>query len=447
MLDRYSFNTLSFFKTALLLAGLLLLGIGCANRGEQPPLEEATATPAAASAETAVSTPLPVRGTTILADGRLVAVYPKVEVSFVVNGRLLSLNVSPGDEVTEGDVIAQLDDATLQESVVEARLAVTQAETDLAQAQLSLDNLVNWEPDAAAVALAEANLTAAQADLESANTQDSVAGNSITSARIRLEQAQRGLADAQTAYDTAFDPGREWELHYNERTCLVGQGGAIPCTGETFSKLMEREREGATRGLQGAKDNLTVAQADYNLAVAQVNNNRGLSAEAAVANAQQSLTAANTGPKASEIEAARLTLDKAELAVEQTKLNLAKAEKAVADAQLTAPIAGTVLAVNVAPGALINAGMPVVVVQNTAVLQFQTSNLSERDLAQVTPGQSVALTLKTFPNDPLTGTVARIVPEASGAVGDAATFTAVIDLDPTDLTLLPGMTGRVEIRR
>ena len=119
----------------------------------------------------------------------------------------------------------------------------------------------------------------------------------------------------------------------------------------------------------------------------------------------------------------------------------------MADAQLTAPIAGTVLAVNVAPGALINAGMPVVVVQNTAVLQFQTSNLSERDLAQVTPGQSVALTLKTFPNDPLTGTVARIVPEASGTVGDAATFTAVIDLDPTDLALLPGMTGRVEIRR
>lgn len=447
MRNRKSFNTLPFFKTALLVAGLLLLGIGCANRGEQLPLEETavTATPAAATAETAVATP--VRGTTILADGRLVAVQPKVEVSFVVNGRLLSLHVSPGDNVAEGDVIAQLDDANLQESVVEAKLAVTQAETDLAQAQLSLDNLVNWEPDAAAVSLAEANLTAAQADLESANTQDSVAGNSITSARIRLEQAQRGVADAQAAYDTAFDPGREWEVHYNEHTCNFGEGGAIPCTGPTFSKLMEQEREGVTRGLQGAKDNLAVAQADYNLALAQVNNNRGLAAEAAVANAQQSLTVATTGPKASEIEAAKLTLSKAELAVEQTKLNLAKAEKAVADAQLTAPIAGTVLAVNVAPGALINAGVPVVVVQNTAVLQFQTSNLSERDLAQVTPGQTVALTLKTFPNDPLTGTVARIVPEASGTVGDAATFTAVIDLNPTDLTLLPGMTGRVEIRR
>ncbi len=434
------------FKTALLLVGLLLLGIGCANRGEQPPLEE-TAVTATPATETAVSTPLPVRGTTILADGRLVAVQPKVEVSFVVNGRLLSLSVAPGDQVAEGDVIAQLDDATLQESVVEANLAVTQAETDLAQAQLSLDNLVNWEPDAAAVALAEANLTAAQADLQSANTQDSVAGNSVTSARIRLEQAQRGLADAQAAYDTAFDPGREWELHYNEPTCNFGEGGAIPCSGPTFSKLMEQEREGVTRGLQGAKDNVTVAQADYNLALAQVNSNRGLSAEAAVANAQQSLTAATTGPKASEIEAARLTLSKAELAVEQAKLNLAKAGKALADAQLTAPVAGTVLAVNVAPGTLINAGMPVVVVQNTAVLQFQTSNLSERDLAQVTPGQSVELTLKTFPNDPLTGTVARIVPEASGTVGDAATFTAVIDLDPTEMALLPGMTGRVEIRR
>ena len=45
----------------------------------------------------------------------------------------------------------------------------------------------------------------------------------------------------------------------------------------------------------------------------------------------------------------------------------------------------------------------------------------------------------------VTYAVAYVVPTASGIVGDAATFTVIIDLEPADLPLLPGMTGRVEI--
>ena len=112
-----------------------------------------------------------------------------------------------------------------------------------------------------------------------------------------------------------------------------------------------------------------------------------------------------------------------------------------------APIDGTVLAVNVAPGAIVGAGTVVVTLLDTAQLQFQTSNLSERDLAQVSGGQEALVTLKSFPSEPIVGTVLRVVPKASGTVGDAATFTAVILLDSTELELLPGMTGRVEIVR
>ena len=39
----------------------------------------------------------------------------------------------------------------------------------------------------------------------------------------------------------------------------------------------------------------------------------------------------------------------------------------------------------------------------------------------------------------------RIAPLAEGTIGDAATFTVIIQLEPTGLDLLPGMTGRVEI--
>ena len=45
------------------------------------------------------------------------------------------------------------------------------------------------------------------------------------------------------------------------------------------------------------------------------------------------------------------------------------------------------------------------------------------------------------------GSVRRIVPQATGAISDAATFTAVITLESTELDLLPGLTGRAEIQR
>jgi HlyD family secretion protein len=79
-------------------------------------------------------------------------------------------------------------------------------------------------------------------------------------------------------------------------------------------------------------------------------------------------------------------------------------------------------------------------------LRFHTTNLSERDLGYVRPGQPVAVTLKAYPGQPLEGTVAYIDPQASGAVGDAATFTVVVELEETDLALRPGMTGRAELR-
>jgi multidrug efflux pump subunit AcrA (membrane-fusion protein) len=59
----------------------------------------------------------------------------------------------------------------------------------------------------------------------------------------------------------------------------------------------------------------------------------------------------------------------------------------------------------------------------------------------------VQLTLKSYAGQPIDGQVAYIVPRASGQVGDAATFTVVIDVDKTELELLPGMTGRAEIQR
>ena len=315
----------------------------------------------------------------------------------------------------------------------------------MAQAQLSLDNLLTWEPDETAVALAEANLEAAQAGLENAQTSDSVAGNSATSARIGVEQAERALADAQEAYETAFDPGRDWEQYIDEPVCYEGQGGPVPCTGPFFSTRIENERKNAPLQVQAAEENLQIARAQYSLALAGVNNDTAVSANASVVSAEQALEQATTGPKESEIDAAQLQVDQAKVSLEQSQFSLAQAQDALEKSQLSAPWSGTVLSVDVSVGAMVSAGTPIISLLDTDNLQFHTSNLSERDLAQITQGQAVEISLKSFPNETIMGSVAGVAPQATGTVGDAAVFTVKIDLDAGELELRPGMTGRAEI--
>ncbi len=358
----------------------------------------------------------------------MVAVNPVLSLAFQTSGRLLALAMQPGDAVAAGDLIATLEDEALQEAVTNAQLQLAQAENSLAQAQASLDELRSWQPDELAVAVAEANLAAAEASYQAAQSQDAAAGNSLTSARIAVDQAQQNLVDAQEAFNTAWDPARDWELN------------------DPFRRdRLEAEREAATRRLEGAQQNLEVARAQYNLALAGLQDDTALRAQTSVVTAQQSLAQAQRGPTAAELHAAQLRVEQAELARDQSQLALAQAQKAVTQAQLLAPWAGIVLSVEAAPGAIVGAGSPIVTLLDTHHLQFQTTNVSERDLAQIQTGQPVEIVLKTYPDQPIQGQVARIAPQASGAVGDAAVFAVIIDLEASDLTLRPGMTGRAKI--
>ena len=404
-------NTRHWFLLAVML-GLLA---GCA---QEPAEVEPSTTPI--PDKTTVPSPAPVpAGVTILTDGVVQTVQPALPLSFEAGGKLLAVHVQVGDRVQAGDLIATLDDEVLREAVTNAELAVAQAENSLAQAQLALDNLLGWEPGETATAATVANLGAVEAGSEKALTQDAADGNRMASARIRLEQAERDLADAQEAYDNAWDQARDWELLYGERICYPGEGGVIPCTGPKWKDRIEADREGTARGLQATQDNLALAQADYSLTLA------GLK---------------------SDIAAARLGVEQAGLSLEQSLFQQQQAENALARARLVAPGSGAVLSVDVAVGATIGAGTPIVTLLDTDRLEFHTTNLSERDLAQISPGQAAVVTLKAYPSEPIDAVVVRIGLQAGPAVGDAATFPVTLALSETDLDIRSGMTGQAEIR-
>ena len=432
--------------------------------------------------EPTIQTTLVTRGDLLItADGTgTLTPAQEVKVGFATGGVLSEAPVKVGDQVQAGDVLARLDDTDARQAMAEAELQVAQAEATLAQqqdttaaeqaialneiqvsqakaslasAQLKLDDLLAWTPDENAVALAQANLDAAQADYARIAARTEHTDDQLASARVNLEKAQTTLSDAQDAYDTAWDPGRDWELGDPKRV----------------TKL-ENEREAAQRNLERAQLDLEVAQANYNLAVLEIDDSNLQNAWAKVVSARKNLEDAQTGPDESDIEAARIQVRQAELALAQAQLNLeaaqsnledwdtTTAELSLSQAQLKletaqrnleetillAPLSGTVMAVGAQVGESVSAS-PIITLADLEEPQVLFW-VEESDLMSVAPGNAVNIVFEALPDYTFPGEIVSIDPALVTVDGTAAVQSwASVDLSAHPVSLLSGMNADVEI--
>ncbi len=383
-----------------------------------------------------------------------------VSLGFTNGGVLAEVLVDVGDSVNVGEVLARLDDLQARQALVSAQLQLAQAEdtlsreldaeaaerevalaeAKLAQAQLQLDELLNWTPDEAAVEQAQANLEAAQASYEAATKQS--ASDKTASARISLEQAQSSLVDAQEAYNTAWDPARDWELYRR-------------------GSRLEAERDSATRNLEKAQQNLEVAQANYNLAWAGIDNTSELNAWTQVLNAQAALEDAQTGPEEAEILAAQIQVLQArtelaqvladqasdpklaQLTLEQAQLNLEAAQATLDQLNLVAPINGLVTSVDADAGQSV--GTSPIVTLSSLDQPLVELYLDETDLDKIAVGNEVEVIFDALPDETFTGYVVRVEPELV-TMENVPTVKAVAALEGVSLADLPaGLNASVDV--
>lgn len=444
----------------------------------------------AADEEPELQTTLVRRGDITISATGAGTVIPAEEValSFQTGGTLTELLVNVGDRVQAGDILARIDDTNARQAVANAELqlaqaslqtnpetrervialaqiAVDQAAINLASVQAELDELQNWTPDEAATALAEANLEAAQANHEDAVARDAAAGNTLTSVRISVEQAERAVTAAQAAYETAFDPGREWELYSTEPSCQPGQGGSIPCTGTPYRTKMENERASAENAVIRADENLVIARANYNLAVSNLSNNNAVGAQTTVLNAEIALENASSGPTDAEIEAAQIRVQQAELSLRQAQLNLSAAEdnsqaelsqaqaglnlaatqESLEQTILIAPVNGTVMSISTRPGESVAAGFIILADLEQPLLEVY---LDETDLDKVAVDFEVDVIFDALPDDVFSGRVIQVDPQLSN-VGGVTAVRAVVLLDAESFakpqTLPVGLNATVDV--
>ena len=389
----------------------------------------------------------------------------QVDLAFATSGTLTELLVSVGDSVAAGDELARIDDTAAQQALAVAELqlaqaamqtdatttqtgisfddiSVEQAQMAMDEAQAALDELTNWVADDDEIALLQAQLDSAEAGYSAAQGQDAASSTNVDIEAISLEQAKRKLAEAEAAYTTAFDPGRDWELN-DPRT----------------SDALEAERDRAESNLLSAQESLTVAELNYNATVAGTNYSGSVSAQSNLLSAQQALATAQAGPTEAELTAAQTTLRTAELAFKQAQLNqeanalslqqsqlsLESAQADVAGTVLTAPFAGVVTAINTNVGESASGAVITLADLTQPLLEVY---LDESDLNMVGLGYEVEVSFDALADQLFTGEVTQVDPTLVTSNGVSA-VRALVQLDAASFakpqTLPVGLNATVEI--
>ena len=146
---------------------------------------------------------------------------------------------------------------------------------------------------------------------------------------------------------------------------------------------------------------------------------------------------AGCAPSWKHIEVAQNDVAKAQALVDSAKAVLA------AQSNLTAPFAGTVISVDIAPYETVAPGQIVMVLGDLSNYRIETTDLSERDVTRVQVGQPATVFIEALGGE-FTGEVVDIARISSELGGDVV-YKVTIELDEQPAGLLWGMSADVDI--
>ncbi len=336
----------------------------------------------------------------------------KVSVGFQMSGILTEVNIKIGDQVSAGQAIAklasldtqaqmatdQLNLLTAQQAVddlynnlkseqVSAQAALVTAQKNLSDAAYNLNIYTNQRCDPASVTLYNGDLALAQIkyDEELADFNSNYA--SLPDTDERKIVAYTRLYNAQVALNTA-----KYTIAY--------------CTGAADTWTTD-----------DLKASAAISQAAYDTAKAKVE-------------------ALKNGPDAAKLALAQAKLEQAKIQLETTREDLKKTT-------LTAPVAGTVTALNATVGQAISTS-PFVTIEtlDKMLLRFY---IEEKDIHLVKVGNPVEVLFKAFPEITVKGQVTTIEPALQTIDGDLAGVAWALLDKSTAISLLSGMSAEVEV--
>lgn len=362
------------------------------------------------------------------------------QVSSLVTGEILESPFEDGDQVEQDQLLYRIDPGSAQTALQQAQLSVQQA-------QMNYDTLAGSLQVKAIGGGVVQTLHVQEGDLVSAGT--AIADISDTSTMTLTVPFQAGDA-----------------AHIS-----VGQTAQVTLSGtlETLSGTVESVASADQVGSGGAlvrqvKIRLTNpgALTDATTATARVGTYACAAGGTLSPQLRQTITAAASGEitdlnvsvgsrvSAGAVlatiggESAENSLADAALAVQNAQLSLQSAQQALDSYTITSPISGTVIEKNLKTGDQLNGGDSgaMAVIFDLSQLELQM-DVSELDIGQIQPGQTVAITAEALPGQTFTGVVEKV--SVNGTTTDGFTTYPVTILLSEYGDLNPGMNVSADI--
>lgn len=450
---QYSGRRARAIRVLAVLGLLLAMATACGSSGSSDTAGDATPTPLPTPIVLEKPTYTVELGTvveTLEFTGRASPIQEQ-ELFFETAGNVSQVNVSRGDWVKAGDVLAELEVDDVQKQLAQKKIGLETSQLKLEQAQIDATE---------AITTSLAKLEDAQASLKTTKLTSSndlaSARASVTSAETSLANAKLNLTIVQNSDIVAKNPRDrlneyEWyQVNYGEylKKYQAGQISQDRLDLE-YNNMMEAKEKYETAvkqaelALSEAESKITSAEENLRQAKAKLSEllvaGTVDDAEDAVEQAQKDYEQAIADADPNSYNLRLLTLD-----LEQAKLDIQDLEDQIASAQLTAPFDGQVLSLNIKAGDSVTAYEAVGVVADPNKLEV-TAELGSEELSQMALDQQARITLRNRPGETFAGTVRQLPYPYGGTTIDTGDDTATHVSIDGDVTLTLGELATVSI--
>lgn len=356
------------------------------------------------------------------------------QVSALVTGEILESPFEDGDQVEKDQLLYRIDPGSAQTSLQQAQLSVQQAQMNYDTLASSLQvkaigggvvqTLHVQEGDLVSAGTAIADITDTSTMTLTVPFQSADAANISVgqAAQVTLSGTLETLSGTVESVASADQVGNGGALVRQVKIRLTNPGALTETTNATArvgtyacasgGTLSPRLRQTITAAASGEITNLNVSVG--------------------------SRVSAGTVLAAIGGESAENSLADAALAVQNAQLSLQSAQEALDSYTITSPISGTVIEKNLKAGDQLNGGDSgaMAVIYDLSQLELQM-DVSELDIGQIQPGQTVEITAEALPGQTFTGVVEKV--SVNGTTTDGFTTYPVTILLSEYGDLNPGM--------
>jgi HlyD family secretion protein len=337
-----------------------------------------------------------ISATGTVASNSVTNVYGKV--SGVTGLKVKSVRVKPGDKVKKGDVICTFDVSDAEKSLKDAKNAQKQQEEAEEQAKES------------ARKSAEASAAAAKKQAQSAARQQA---SRQKAAKKALDSAKKSYQNAQKQYAAAQKQQKQLKDAYEKAKEAAAKAAGTEQEAAAKAALQQARQSyqsyqqavsARKSALSQAKSALEIAESAYEYLTGAAGSSADLSAYSSAAG----LAGAASGTSSSAADLSGYTSG---MSAQSSDIAMESYQDIIDSRKLTAPVSGTVTAVQVEANGTYSGGV-VAVIQDTSKLYITTS-IDEYDISQVKKGMRVLIKTDATGDTELEGTVRRISPTAS----------------------------------